>query len=267
MSCHAWQVGLPPDLSGGPGCPSVGWREPASAGLLGQPGPNREAALKRALAGGVTATFPPRERGGKAERQLKLAGDATSPLAAKSQRARDFARGPKSTELGRAHHPLRQDVRAVGTAHPTWTSCPRRDRPQEEISMTRSFVTSPLLIASANTFAYSLPDPIEWWMSKSDQYVWQWIPDLKVQGIAHGSNWNCPFCGDKIFEGRGHYPWRWHPDRPYKIQCHRAGPRGRRRGGLPRHCVAVPALARLGRRRRAEQLLGRCVPRRRRRAA
>ncbi len=64
-----------------------------------------------------------------------------------------------------------------------------------------------------------LPDPVEWWMSKSDQYVWDWIPDLEVQGIAHGSGWGCPVCGMKIYEGRGHYPWIWDPDKPYKIEC------------------------------------------------
>lgn len=56
-------------------------------------------------------------------------------------------------------------------------------------------------------------------MSKSDQYVWDWIPDLVVQGIAHGSGWGCPTCGMKIYEGRGHYPWIWDPEKPYKIEC------------------------------------------------
>lgn len=66
--------------------------------------------------------------------------------------------------------------------------------------------------------AFALPDPVKWWASKSDQYIWEWIPDLKVHGIAHGT-WGCPVCGKEIFEGRGHYPWIWHPDRPYKVQC------------------------------------------------
>lgn len=66
--------------------------------------------------------------------------------------------------------------------------------------------------------AYSLPDATEWWMSKSDQYIWDWIPDLQIHGIAHGT-WGCPKCGKAIFEGRGHYPWIWNPDRPYKVEC------------------------------------------------
>ena len=67
--------------------------------------------------------------------------------------------------------------------------------------------------------AAALPDPVGWWTSKSDQYIWEWLPDLKVHGIAHGGAWGCPFCGEKIYEGRGHYPWLWHPDKPYKAEC------------------------------------------------
>ncbi len=54
--------------------------------------------------------------------------------------------------------------------------------------------------------AGSLPNPAEWWTSKSDEYVWNWIPDLKIHGQAHG-NWGCPTCGEKIFLVNIHYPW------------------------------------------------------------
>ena len=59
---------------------------------------------------------------------------------------------------------------------------------------------------------------VEWWMSLSDEETWNWIPDLVTHGISHG-DWGCPVCGKKIFTGRGHYPWLWHPDRPYKVEC------------------------------------------------
>ena len=66
--------------------------------------------------------------------------------------------------------------------------------------------------------AEELPNAPEWWISKSDQYIWDWIPDLKIHGVAHEIR-GCPICGEKIFESRGHFPFLWHPDRPYKIQC------------------------------------------------
>jgi len=66
--------------------------------------------------------------------------------------------------------------------------------------------------------AFALPDAVKWWVGKSDQQIWEWIPDLKIHGMAHGT-WGCPVCGKKIFDHRGHYPWIWHPDRPYKVKC------------------------------------------------
>ena len=73
-------------------------------------------------------------------------------------------------------------------------------------------------VLSAASSVHALPDPVEWWTSKSDEYIWDWIPDVEVRGIAHRP-WGCPICGKKIFENRGHYPWIWHPDRPYKVEC------------------------------------------------
>ncbi len=65
---------------------------------------------------------------------------------------------------------------------------------------------------------WGAPKPLEWWTGKSDQYIWEWFPDLSIRGIEH-ETWGCPICGTKIFEGRGHYPWIWDPDKPYKIEC------------------------------------------------
>ena len=42
------------------------------------------------------------------------------------------------------------------------------------------------------------PKPGEWWTSKSDQYIWEWFPDLTIRGIEH-ETWGCPICGTKVF--------------------------------------------------------------------
>ena len=76
-----------------------------------------------------------------------------------------------------------------------------------------------LAMPAADARDLQLDDPAKWWLGKSDQFIWDFVPD-ELQGEAHGT-WGCPMptCGMKIFEGRGHYPWLWHPDRPYKLQC------------------------------------------------
>ncbi len=64
-----------------------------------------------------------------------------------------------------------------------------------------------------------LKDVCKWWMDKDDEFIWNLVPDLQAPRVGHVSFKGCPICGAKIFEGRGHYPWIWNPDRPYKVQC------------------------------------------------
>ena len=75
-----------------------------------------------------------------------------------------------------------------------------------------------LIVVGMSFAAPPRANALEWWTGKSDQYVWEWFPDLTIRGIEH-ETWGCPICGTEIFEGRGHYPWIWHPDLPYKIEC------------------------------------------------
>ncbi len=58
------------------------------------------------------------------------------------------------------------------------------------------------------------------WVKMSDQELWDFFPAGTVpRSVLLNRDQGCPIHGLKIFEGRGFYPWRWSPEKPYKVQC------------------------------------------------
>jgi hypothetical protein len=58
------------------------------------------------------------------------------------------------------------------------------------------------------------------WVNMSDQALWDYFPAGTVpRSVFLNREQGCPIHGTKIFEGRGFYPWRWSPEKPYKVQC------------------------------------------------
>ncbi len=60
----------------------------------------------------------------------------------------------------------------------------------------------------------------ERWVKLTDEELWQFFPTAAVSRAVHVNPvQGCPVHGVKIFEGRGFYPWRRSPDKPFKVQC------------------------------------------------
>lgn len=58
------------------------------------------------------------------------------------------------------------------------------------------------------------------WVKLTDQELWDFFPAGTVpRSVLLNRDQGCPVHGLRIFEGRGFYPWRWSPDKPYKVQC------------------------------------------------
>jgi oligo-alginate lyase len=58
------------------------------------------------------------------------------------------------------------------------------------------------------------------WVKLSDQELWDLFPAGTVpRSVFLNREQGCPIHGLKIFEGRGPYPWRWSPEKPYQVQC------------------------------------------------
>ena len=57
------------------------------------------------------------------------------------------------------------------------------------------------------------------WADWPDQALRDLLPSADVPRAFNVSTKGCPVCGDKIYEGRGFYPWIVDPKKPFKIEC------------------------------------------------
>ncbi|MEA3400058.1 MAG: heparinase II/III family protein [Armatimonadota bacterium] len=68
--------------------------------------------------------------------------------------------------------------------------------------------------------AQSLRSAAEWYMSMSDQELWEFVPppeQMRAINVCIGHD--CPFCGPEITREAGHYPWEMDRDKPFKVTC------------------------------------------------
>jgi len=58
------------------------------------------------------------------------------------------------------------------------------------------------------------------WLPMTDQEIWDFVPPAEQRRALNVSfGVGCPVHGTEVFRAGGHYPWKFDPERPFKVIC------------------------------------------------